>query len=105
MVGSTSQSSDKIHQGHIIKDSNKYIRWALLEAVEHAIKADPHLQYCYNNTAWKKGKQKARVAIARRLVISIYFMLKNRTEYRVRSGEKFYSGKNQASSSDYMVNK
>jgi len=29
VVSSTKQSADKIYQGHIIKDSNKYIQWVL----------------------------------------------------------------------------
>ena len=36
----TSQSGEKVYHGHLKKDSNKYIRWVLIEAIEHVIKKD-----------------------------------------------------------------
>lgn len=77
------QSADKLRYGHINKDSNFFIRWALIEAVDHAIRKDPKLYSLYNKVMYKKGKSKARIAIARKLLISIYFMLKDNEPYRL----------------------
>lgn len=96
VVATTQQSADKVHQGHISKDANKYIKWCLIEAVDHAIRKDPKLAALYQKVLRKKGKQKARVAVARKLLISIYYMLKNRTEYKIRQLEKYYWGKTSA---------
>lgn len=43
LVATTEESGDKVHQGHIIKDANRYIKWCLIEAVDHAIRKDPKL--------------------------------------------------------------
>ena len=89
VVATTEQSADKVHQGHIIKDANKYIKWCLIEAVDHAVRKDPKISSLYHKVLRKKGKTKARVAVARKLLISIYYMLKNRTEYEVRHRGKY----------------
>jgi len=89
LVPSTDQSSDKVYQGHIMKDANQYIKWCLIEAVDHAIRKDPKLASLYQKVSRNKGKTKARVAVARKLLISIYYMLKNRTEYEIRHRGKY----------------
>lgn len=81
VVSSTHQSADKQYHGHIIKDSNKYIRWCLIEAVNKAKNKDPRLKWFYDKIMRKKGKPKARIATARKLLISIYFMLRNKKVY------------------------
>lgn len=87
LASSTHQSADKEFHGHIIKDSNKYIRYAVLEAVPHAIKQDPKLWRFYNKIQRAKGKNKARIATARKLLVTIYYMLKNRAPYQVVHNE------------------
>lgn len=83
LVSSTHQSADRNYHGHIIKDSNKYIRYAVLEAVDHAIKQDPKLWRFYNKIQRAKGKKKAKVATARKILVIIYHMLNKRVPYQV----------------------
>lgn len=83
LASSTHQSADKQYNGHIIKEANKYIRYAVLEAVPHAIKQDPRLFGFYKKIERAKGKKRARIATARKLLVAIYYMLKNRTPYQV----------------------
>jgi transposase len=90
LTGTISESADKTYQGSLKKDSNKYVRWILIEASDHAIKKDPGLFAFYRKIAYKKGNNKARVAVAHKLLISIYFMLKNNQVYQLR---KNFSGK------------
>lgn len=87
LASSTHQSANKEFHGHIIKDSNKYIRYAVLEAVPHAIKQDPKLWRFYNKLQRAKGKNKARIATARKLLVTIYYMLKHRAPYQVAHNE------------------
>ncbi len=81
LAPSTHQSASKIYHGHIIKDSNSYIRYTLIEAVPHAIKKDNSLYFFYNRIAKKRGANKARIATARKLAKIIYFMLSKNQDY------------------------
>ena len=83
LASSTHQSADKKYNGHIIKDANKYIRYAVLEAVAHAVKQDPRLFKFYSKLERAKGRKRARIATARKLLVAIYYMLKNKTPYQV----------------------
>ncbi len=86
LVASTHQSGSKEYHGRIIKDSNKYIRFVLLEAVPHAVKKDPKLWRFYSKMYKLKGSGKAKVATARKLLVAIYHMLKNNTPYQIEYG-------------------
>ena len=80
----TFASADAIHSGHIHKQSNKYIRTALIEAVPHIVGRDPGLGSFFDYLNAKKGHAIASVAVARKLCRSIYFMLKNNEHYKYR---------------------
>lgn len=86
LAPSTHQSGNQCYQGRITKQGNRYIRWALVEAVTHAVDRDPFLRTVYHRLSRKKGKAKARVAIARKLLVSIYYVLKNKEPYRTNRG-------------------
>jgi transposase len=90
LTSSTHQSADKTYHGHIIKDSNKYIRYALVEAVLKAIAKDPRLWVIYTNLKRRKGHNKARIAVAHKMCMYIYAMLKNDTDYRIDTKNKRY---------------
>jgi len=82
-ASSTHQSANTQYNGHIIKDSNKYIRFVVLEAVPHAIRKDTKLWRFYSKIEKRKGKKKAKIATARKLLVIIYHMLKNRVPYKI----------------------
>ena len=81
LAPSTHQSSSKIYHGHIIKDSNAYIRYVLIEAVSHAIRKDNSLYWFNHRIAKKRGVNKARIATARKLAKIIFFMLSKNQDY------------------------
>lgn len=83
LASTTHQSADTTYHGKIIKDSNKYLRYVLVEAVPKAIKKDPKLFTIYTSLYRKKGIGKAKIAIAHRLMTAIYFMLRDSTDYRI----------------------
>jgi len=93
LASSTDQSADKVRHGHIIKESNKYIRTVLVEAVYKAMQKDPHLAQKYYKLAKRRGANKAKIAIARKMLISIFYMLKEEKPYLIRKVE-FNTGKN-----------
>jgi transposase len=81
LAPSTHQSGSKIYHGRVIKDSNAYIRYVLIEAVSHAIRKDQTLSRFYHRIAKKRGSSKARVATARKLAKIIFFMLSKNQDY------------------------
>jgi transposase len=87
LASSTDQSAEKMRHGHIIKESNRYIRTVLVEAVYKAMKQDPHLAQKYYKLAKRRGNNKAKIAIARKMLVSIYFMLKENKPYKIRGIE------------------
>ena len=82
IVPSIHQSGNFSHTGKITKQGNKYLRWALIEASQRAIIKDPYLKAIYDKITYKKGKQKAKVAVANKLAHIIWGVLKYRQPYR-----------------------
>jgi transposase len=83
LVPSTYASGNKMFHGGITKNGNKFLRWALIEAVWPAIRKDSSLRYYYQKIKERKGANAAKVAVARRLLTIIYYMLKENRGYRI----------------------
>lgn len=84
LVPSTYASGNRVMHGHITKQGNKWIRWAMVEAVWPAIRKDGELRFFYNRLKAKKGANCAKVATAKRLLTIVYRILKDRRYYKVR---------------------
>lgn len=85
LVPSTFSSGGKTYHGRIIKQGNKFIRWALIEAVVPAITADAELRNFYYSLKAKKGSNAAKVATARRLLKIVYQVWKENRFYQTKS--------------------
>jgi len=72
VIPSTHSSGDKTYHGKIIRAGNRWLRWAAVEAVWPAIRADFDLRCFYERLSHAKGANKAKVATARRLLTIIY---------------------------------
>ncbi len=76
------ESAGKRHSSKTGKGS-RWIRTALVQAAWAAVKVkDSHLAAVYRRLAVRRGKQKAIMAVAHRLLVAIYHMLKKRVPYR-----------------------
>jgi len=75
LAPSLHQSGNVRWTGRITRQGNKRIRWYLVEAAQHAARYDPKLKPFYQKIARKKGHHKAIVAVARKLLVSIYHVL------------------------------
>jgi len=84
LVPSTHASGGKVFNGRITKQGNKWLRWAVVEAVPHAIKSDPDLYSYYERIRIKKSKNAAKLAAARRLLTIIYRVLSQQRLYEKR---------------------
>jgi transposase len=90
LVPSTYSSGGKTFHGKIIKQGNKWLRWAFVEAVAPAIASDPQLRAQYEHLKIK-GINKARVAIARKLLTITFQILRDQRAYEPR-GESTMEG-------------
>lgn len=81
VIPSTHSSGERTYHGKIIKQGNRWLRWAAVEAVWPGIRADFDLRCYYERLKRKKGANSAKVATARRLLTIIYRMLKENRSY------------------------
>jgi transposase len=81
VIPSTHSSGEKTYHGRIVRDGNRWLRWAAVEAVWPAIRADFDLRLHYERRKKRKGANLAKVATARRLLTIIYRMLKENRAY------------------------
>lgn len=63
--------------GHISKQGNEMLRWLLVEAGHTAARLDPELGRVYQRLKFRRGGRVAKVAIARRLAVRLYWRLRN----------------------------
>jgi transposase len=84
MAPATWQSADTVHQGRITREGNVYVRWAMVEAAQHVGRQDRYLDWKFHQLRKRKGKNKARVAVACDLLQAVYFVWKRRELYRAK---------------------
>lgn len=93
LVPRTYQSGEHCYSGAITRQGNRYIRYAMVEAAQLAHKRDPALGYFYDRLKRTKGTAKARVAVARKLLVAVYHVLKYGEHYRYNCLTKQHLGK------------
>jgi len=81
VIPSTHSSGDRMYHGKIVRAGNRWLRWAAVEAVWPAIRADFDLRCFFERLARNKGANKAKVATARRLLTIIYKVLREQRNY------------------------
>jgi len=81
VIPSTHSSGERSYHGRIIKEGNRWLRWAVVEAVWPAIRADFDIRCYYERLKKRKCSNSAKVATARRLLTIIYRMLKENRAY------------------------
>jgi transposase len=81
LIPSTHSSGQRLHHGRIVKQGNKFLRWALTEAAQTSIRCSEYFRYHYCKIRSRKNANSATIAIARRMLEVIYVMLKENREY------------------------
>jgi transposase len=82
LVPGVRQSDKKRKELQIAKEGPRILRWALVEATWTAIRCSRYWREQYDRIAKRRGKKKAAVAIARRMLGVMYTLLKEQTTYR-----------------------
>lgn len=84
LVPSTYASGGRVCHGRLTKRGNKYLRWALVEAVWPAIRTSPGLRLHYERIKARHGANGAKVAVARKLAHLVWHVLRERRTYEER---------------------
>ncbi|MDE3171227.1 MAG: IS110 family transposase [Acidobacteriota bacterium] len=74
-------SGGKRRLGAISKQGNTMVRWLLIEAAHHTVRFDPDLRQDYQRLKFRRGNAVAKVAIARKLAVRMYWMLRSGADY------------------------
>jgi transposase len=75
-------SGEQKRYGHISKQGNRLLRFLLVEAARTTVKHEPELQRFYRRLlARKKHVAVAMVAVARKLILRLYRMLREGIDY------------------------
>ncbi len=83
LIPSEHSSGNKRHLGHISKQGNSFMRFLLVEAGHSACRKDAELKRFYGHC--KRTHQHAgvaKVAVARKLAVRLYWMLRDRIDYQ-----------------------
>jgi transposase len=75
LVPRVSQSADKAHHGRMTKQGNPELRWILSQWAVRLMKDDPLVRAWAQRLRRRVHKNKARMALARRLLVGLWVML------------------------------
>ena len=78
---SEESSGGRQRLGAISKQGNTMVRWLLIEAVYPAVRKDLALRQDYQRLKFRRGHAVAKVAIARKLAVRMYWMLRSGAAY------------------------
>jgi hypothetical protein len=82
LTPSTYQSGNKSYHGRITKQGSSHARFMMVEAAQTASRHPGPLGHFFNKLKKKKGRNPAIVALAHKLVLIAWHMLKNNEPYR-----------------------
>lgn len=74
-------SSERRRMGSISKAGSKLLRFLLNEAGQTAARRDPELKQFYKRLQHRRDKPKAKVAVARKLLVRCFIMLRDQIDY------------------------
>jgi len=82
------QSGTKYREKGITKEGRKELRWALVEVAQRAVKSDPLWKHRFEELQKRMHRNQAIVAVARRLLELVWYVLTRRQPYRHFSQER-----------------
>ncbi len=82
LIPAEESSGNKRRLGHISKQGNTLLRWLLVEASVHAQKHDVSWHRQYVRLSMTKHHGVAKVAIAHKLAVRLYWMLRSGQDYK-----------------------
>ena len=88
------ESSSGVHRrlGHISKQGNALLRFLLVEAAQAAARFDPEWRSKFLRLAMRRERRIAKVAMARKLAVSLYWMWRRQRSSQMASKVGSYAG-------------
>jgi transposase len=77
LVPRVRESAGKAARGGITRQGSPWLRWMMVEAAQVATRSSPAARRYYERLLRKKHKHVARVALARKLLIAVYALLRD----------------------------
>lgn len=81
IVPRISQSGEQAKLGRITKLGNPYVRWLLVQAAHRLVRKETWAKKFVGRLSVRAGKKKAIVALARKLAVIVYCVLKEQRPY------------------------
>src|SRR5947207_61476 len=81
LVPSEESSGDRRRLGHITKQGNSLLRFLLVEAAQVTVRSDQEWRSKFFHLALRRGRKIAKVAMARRLAVRLYWMWRKAWDY------------------------
>jgi transposase len=82
MVPSEDSSAGKQRLGHISKQGSSLLRFLLVEAAQAAVRRNPDWRQRYLHLALRRDPRIARVALARKLGVRLFWMWRKEWTYQ-----------------------
>jgi transposase len=74
-------SGNRRRLGHITKQGSSMLRFLLVEAAQVTVRSVPEWRSRYLHLMMRRGRKTAKVAMARRLAVRLYWMWRKRWDY------------------------
>ncbi len=74
-------SGQRRRLGHITKQGNSLLRFLLVEAAQVSVRSLPEWRSKYCHLTLRRGRKIAKVAMARRLAVRLYWMMRKQWDY------------------------
>jgi len=81
LVPSVRSSGGRTRYGPITKQGSKWLRWILIELAPHFVRGSEEMKRYFERIARKHGVNTAKVAVARKMLKIIYYMLRDNRPY------------------------
>ena len=77
MTPTVRTSDQRTRLGHISHQGSPALRWALVEAAQHAARGGGPLRQAFERIAKRRGRQVAKVAVARKILTLCFYGLRD----------------------------
>jgi len=81
LVPTEESSGDRRRLGHISKQGNVLLRFLLVEAAQVTVRSQPEWRNKFFHLAMRRGRKIAKVAMARKLAVHLYWMWRQGCDY------------------------
>lgn len=81
LIPSEHSSGGKQRLGHISKQGSSFVRGLLVEAAQSAVRHEPQMRREYQRLSQRRCRALAKVAMARKLAVRLYWMLREEMDY------------------------